>query len=321
MVERLANTLVSKWILADDEDTPEIEATHNLVSYLSAQLFDDYEPCQFEVFADRLDQWLGSVELDKDRRTLYLALKLLFFVGRREFESLCRAAFHGPITRWLLDNADIGFDDEDVQQKWKAAIEDTWFCPITDSMRINAFFKVNGLDGKQLQPDWRSLREFGDPNKIKQHIRASRIKRIVLLEDFVGTGTQMSNALSFAASLDRSIPVLGCPLIICPEGLRKEGDLARDHKNLSFAHVMSLPDSAFVNLVPQVGENPAFPDLRQLIKDTAGLLSAKPVERTHGFKGTGAMVVLYSNCPDNTLPIIHEKSDKWQPLFPRIRRA
>ena len=43
--------------------------------------------------------------------------------------------------------------------------------------------------------------------------------------------------------------------------------------------------------------------------------------RYHGYKGTGGIVVLYSNCPNNTLPIIHDETDHWNALFPRIRRA
>lgn len=319
---RLANTLISNWLLADDDETDLIEATHNLVSYLSVHLFQDYEPCQFELFADRLDLWLENVSKDQERKVLYLALGLLFFVGRREFESLCRAAYHGPITRWLLDSAKIEFEDSDAARKWQTAVDETWFCPITDSMRINAFLKVNKLDGKQLRPDWRSLANFADVAKIKAYITAAGIKRIVLLEDFVGTGVQMSKALKFAAELDPAIDVLGCPLIICPEGLEKGAKLAAGYKNLAFSQVMSIPPSAFLKFLPQADENKLFQALRELIKDTAKRLSAKAPEcETHGFLGSGATVVLYSNCPDNTLPIIHEKSDTWQPLFPRIRRA
>jgi hypothetical protein len=318
---RPTNELLSTWLRADSPDTAEIEATHNLVTYLSTHLFSDYEPSQFDLFDDRLDNWLGNVDSNEDKKTLYLALKLVFFVGRREFEALCRAAFHGPVTRWLLDSANIQFNDSEASVKWAAAVDETWFCPITDSMRINAFLKVNNLDGKGLRPDWRSLAKFGDQGKIKEYIEQHQIKRIVLLEDFVGTGIQMSRALSFAAELDPNIPVLGCPLIICPDGLTRGSEIAINHANLSFAHVMSLPTTSFIKFAPQAPENSQFPPLRKLIAETASKLSTKAGQTTHGFGGSGAFVVLYSNCPDNTLPIIHESSDEWRPLFPRIRRA
>jgi hypothetical protein len=37
-----------------------------------------------------------------------------------------------------------------------------------------------------------------------------------------------------------------------------------------------------------------------------------------GYKDTGALFAKYTNCPDNTLPLYHEKENKqWSPLFPR----
>ena len=41
-----------------------------------------------------------------------------------------------------------------------------------------------------------------------------------------------------------------------------------------------------------------------------------------GFRNTGANVVLFSNCPNNTLAIMHyDGSDSWEPLFPRNSRS
>jgi hypothetical protein len=36
---------------------------------------------------------------------------------------------------------------------------------------------------------------------------------------------------------------------------------------------------------------------------------------------TGAVVVLYSNTPANTLPLIQHQSNTWVPLFPRSARV
>lgn len=321
-MQRFANKLVSRWLLEANNDTEELEYIQSLTSYLADKLYEDYEPCQFERFADRLDSWLANLDAEDDQKTLYLLLKQIFFVGRREFESLCRAAFHGPIMRWLLDSANIALDNPDISAKYKAAMEETWFCPITDSMRINAFFKVNGINGRELQPDWRSLRKLGDTAKIRDYIEKSGIKRIVLLEDFVGTGIQMGKAITFAAELGEETEVLVCPLIICPEGVKKALELKKKHKNISFAQVMSLPPSMFIRMAAEPTDLPTHAAARELIRKTAPRLSPKAVPQTpHGFMDTGATVVLYSNCPDNSLPIIHETADAWRPLFPRIRRG
>ena len=160
------------------------------VGYLERRLFDDYEPSQYWRFKEKLDGWLANLSEDDLQRTLYKLIGCLFFVGRREFESLCRAAFHGPITRWLIDQTDLQLWDPIGQNKLSSAADQTWFCPVTDSMRINAFLKVTNLEGQKHRPDWRSLARFGDPKRIVDFVRREKIKRIALLEDFVGTGLQ-----------------------------------------------------------------------------------------------------------------------------------
>lgn len=321
-MQRLTNRLVEQWLLEETPETADLEEVQKLTAYLSEKLYEDYEPCQFERFDDRLDSWLSNLDDDADRKTLYLLLKQIFFVGRREFESLCRAAFHGPITRWLLDCAGIALDDPDIVAKFRAATDETWFCPITDSMRINAFFKVTGVNGRDLQPDWRSLRKFGDAAKIRDFFDRESVKRLVLLEDFVGTGTQMSKAIEFAAALDPEMQILVCPLIICPEGLDKAATLLNGRHNLQFGPVLSLPASMFVKSKARTTDQASYLAVRDLIERTAARLSAKTGQHTtHGFEDSGATIVLYSNCPDNTLPIIHETADDWRPLFPRIQRG
>ncbi|WP_285009496.1 phosphoribosyltransferase-like protein [Pedobacter faecalis] len=40
-----------------------------------------------------------------------------------------------------------------------------------------------------------------------------------------------------------------------------------------------------------------------------------------GYKQTGGLVVLNTNVPDNTLPLVHHQSPTWKPLFKRITRV
>ncbi len=319
-MQSLSKELVKRWLQSDDVDQEELMVVSEAVEYLSKRLYNDYEPSQFDLFNDRLDRWLQNMDDDQDRRVLYRLLGHLFFVGRQEFESLCRAVFRGPITRWIIDGVAINFDDPDADRKFMQAVDRTWFCPITDSMRINAFLKVNNLDGKQYRPDWRSLARFGDPEKIKAYTAAAGIDRLALIEDFVGSGTQMHRALSFAARLNPDMPVIGCPLVVCPEGLNKGHKLSTEFDNLQFEPVLALPPAVFVKFTPQPGELPLFPLARELIRRVAQRLALPSGESTHGFEAIGALVVLYSNCPNNTLPIIHHSTDRWTALFPRIRR-
>jgi hypothetical protein len=323
MSDRLRE-LLKVWALREG-DSEEIFLGHAEVQYLSRRVYDDYEPSQYERFEERLDRWLHNMESDEDRQTLFRLLNRLFFIGRPEFESLCRAAFHGPVLRWLVDQLEVSIADFGAMGQLSAGIDQTWFCAITDSMRINSFFKVNGLVEKSHEPDWRSLRKFGDAAKILGYIRANDIRRIVLLEDFVGSGTQMESAVQFASTISPDIEILACPLVTCPAGYAMGKALALNCANVAYEPVMEIAGAMLIKADAQPGEPQLFGLVRALIAKTRARLGPPQeldteTQKYHGFKNTGAVVAMYSNCPNNSLPILWDQTEKWDALFPRIMR-
>ncbi len=316
--------LLQAWALRDWGTDSEIFLDQSAVQYLGRKVYDDYEPSQFDRFEDRLDRWLHNVDDEEDRQTLFRLLSRLFFIGRPEFESLCRAAYNGPVLRWLVEQLGVNIADPNAMATLEAGIAHTWFCPITDSMRINSFLKVNRLSGKSHRPDWRSLRKFADPDKVRRFIAENHIDRIVLLEDFVGSGTQMRSAIQFAANLSSTLHTLACPLVICPAGDEVGTQLATTHTNVAYAPVMQIAPGMLIKADPQPGEPPIFAVVRSLVLRVRARLNEPAPDpesqRYHGYKGTGAVVAMYSNCPNNSLPIICDATDSWQALFPRIER-
>jgi hypothetical protein len=200
---------------------------------------------------------------------------------------------------------------EDVE----AAINKTWICPITDSLRINSFLKVNRMMGHEKRPDWRSLTTFGDVRKIKNYIVDNGIERIALLEDFVGTGTQSKEVVEFCSREFCETEILICPLIICPAGDECFSGLEERHPNLTYRPVLLLPSSVFLRRAAMADEPHGFGRLRHLISTYEGRMSAP-----FGYKDTGALVTLFSNCPDNTVSLFRDDSAHWNALFSRVWR-
>lgn len=323
MTDRLRK-LLQEWALCDPDTDADVFIDQSAIEYLARTVFDDYEPSQFVQFDERLDRWLHNVADDQDRQTLFRLLSYLFFVGRSEFESLYRAAYNGPVRRWLVEQLKFDIADPAAMSLLDAGVAETWFCPITDSMRINSFLKVNNLTGKTHRPDWRSLREFGDTDKIRHFMATNQIRRVVLLEDFVGTGTQMRSAVAFAASISSNVAILALPLVSCPVADQVGRCLETAHTNVSYTSVTAVAPEMLIKADPQPNESPFFRNVRELIGRVSGRLNdpaADPAsQRYHGYKGTGAVFAMYSNCPDNSLPIICDETTDWQALFPRIER-
>lgn len=301
------------------ESDPDLEpGAISLVLYHADRLFLEYEPGGLDPFLLRLEKWLANADSDEDMKSLLSVLSGLFFIGRSEFNSLYRAAF-GNICRWIIDedNIDLAAVSYDRVLQWGQKA--TWICPITDSLRINGFLKVNGLSGHDHRPHWRSIAAFGDLSKTRDYLRSEGIRRLVLLEDFVGSGSQVKEAIEFACRELPDISVLFCPLVICPKGDEQALSLASTYTNLTYDPVLVLPDKLFVSETPVAGEQALLSRARALTLKLGHKLRS-PVAEHFGYKKTGAMVVLYTNCPDNTLPLFRDEGGAWQPLFPRVWR-
>ena len=157
----------------------------------------------------------------------------------------------------------------------------------------------------------------------------SPLRRIVLLEDFVGSGTQMENAIRFICSLPSPIPVLLLPLIICPDGADMGRRLSVDPSfpHLTYSPVIELKRADMITAAtPSDGSFRSY--VADAVRNTYGTVVGNDAARPRpydpfGFPsgaGTGATVVLYSNAPANTLPILQHQSDTWNSLFPRSAR-
>ena len=290
----------------------------SMIEFLSKKVFNDYEPSQFHPFRQRLIDWLNNVETEEEQQHLLSLLLRVFFVGRREFEALYRTVFHGNLFRWMLEVEDVDVFSEDLERRVVDRINKAWICPISDSLRINSFLKVNGLKSLDKRPDWRSLKQFGQIDKIQNYVSKKRIQDLVLLEDFVGSGTQAKEAVIFAAKALPNTRILLCPLIVCPKGDEALSEVVEGLQNVTYDPALLLPSSAFHSY-----ENAMSEDASQTEQFLCSLKSKIGVESDKfmfGFKQTGAKVVMYSNCPNNSLPIFHHESSSWKPLFPRVNR-
>lgn len=324
--------LIKSW--ADDEMT----AINLRVNHLEGRLFKSYEPnkfCKGEFWA-RCEEWLKNVHTEDAKKTLYRLLTQIFYVGPAEFEELFRSAYDGPIARWLADREQIDICSANAQRLLHRAAESTWFCPVTDSFRINSFFHINNLPANSnYRPDWCSLHRLGDIYKIREYCKTSNIKRLVLLEDFVGGGSQSLDAVTFAATHIDGLEVLFVPMIICPDGAEKARQLEKQlnsmrANSLRFDPVLELPKQDFFTATDSSLSMRETDALRDVIVNSytavsGGVTGDKPYHM-YGFptsKPTGGLVVMFTNTPDNTLPLIHwrPKSDTWQPVFPRHSRV
>jgi len=314
--------LTDKWQeLADREE--ECSALIAKYEIYERQLFSTYEPLSIanqnilpRAFLDRLDMWLKNFSTDEDQWNAFKLVEDIFYLGRNELVELYRVAFEVTVPSWISQIAGISLLEKNYKERIQFELERTWFCPITDSLKISVFRHVNHVEHPSYFPDWRSLANFGNAEKIKKYISESNIKQIVLMEDFVGSGKQISPAVQYAGQIS-DVPVLIMPLVIGSSGHAKMSSLVANFPMLSFAPIITLGSDTVITKKIIEGESPAAKRARDLTFKYRKITNDK---NPFGFeRNQGYLFISEANCPNNTLRLIHATSN-WKALFPRSGR-
>lgn len=329
------------------DDSSYHETILNQLDYHASKEWRVYLPAQHPDFntsyMERLAAWIGNLTEEADQKLLLEYAVYISFFSHADFAALYRTALDREITRWVVSQIGGQLEPNGGQalheQVHRQIHHHTWFCPITDSMDINEFYKVNHLKGVGHRPGFATLQMLAEKSAAPDPLLANNVihymanpsldpqcplphlEHLVLLEDVVGSGTQCLSAVKWAlANLGK--PVLFIPLILCPNGaesLRLEEE--QSNGRLTVRPVVELRRNDLLG--PQrKGENgwPITDKVENLARRCAALASAEM--DPFGYKNTGCSLATFSNTPDNTLPIVHNKprTGKWDPLFPRVYR-
>ena len=164
-----------------------------------------------------------------------------------------RTAYSRNIASWLMDVEGLPFFGGDTEARLTTAVEETGFTEVTDSFGLGNFLRWNNIVGHGLRFTWEQHLSTWDPNAFMRdvmHCGTGTPRRyLVLLEDFVGSGSQMETAVNLACSLTNVERVLLCPIVICPDGGDCARRLAKRHGNLDYSPVLELPEEAFISEV------------------------------------------------------------------------
>lgn len=317
------------------------------LSYHASKDWRVYLPAEHPDFnssyLERLASWIGNVTDEAEQKLLLEYALCISFFSHEDFTALYRTALNREISRWVATQVNASLQPGGAQAFQELVNRQihrhTWFCPVTDSLDINEFYKVNHLKGIGHRPCFATLQMLaersGIPNPtLAQNITsymanpsgnaqrpAPPLQRLVLLEDIVGSGSQCVDAVSWAvANLGK--PVLLVPLILCPTGSDALNILKQQSNGmLTVSPVIELKRSDLLG--PERNGQPGLSianDMEDFARRYATRASAGM--DIFGYLNTGCSLATFSNTPDNTLPLVHNKpiAGGWEPLLPRVFR-
>lgn len=301
--------------------------------------FDLFPPG--ETFQSRLPLWLQNFDLADRQIAMSVVDELVFLsfwelrtLAIRAFDVVCgrlrQQALEVKGTPWTatLDAGDAATEERLARTVFVAASDDVLF----DFFRRNAqrsssrLRRDNFVEYYKFHPDAQP-----DENDAEQ---------IVLLDQLSGSGYSFLHfdEGAWGGKLARFLeywpqhsqkPVLYVPYIMTEIAKRRVAErlaewrkVKHDLPAVTVAPVLTIPPSSVVVASDGVSVDPNRPVAELCTRyhvrfvDDQNTLKGKPT--THGFGQAGLTLVLSTNVPNNTLPIIWHQFNGWVPLFPRI---
>lgn len=151
----------------------------------------------------------------------------------------------------------------------------------------------------------------------------SDIQRLVLIDDFSGTGSTLVAGLHKHLELFRSVNSAGIRIIVIAlvgfsqarEYIERYIEQAGLDADVYFCDELGAEHKAF-SPSSLVFPDPAERDLARQVAEAKGVELERRIPL--GYKDTQGLVVFYQSCPNNTLPIFWSQNRDWSPLFPRF---
>lgn len=314
-------------------------------------------------FMERLRIWLAQFK-DEERCAAFLLASNTLFITRVQFEGLQRRLFRElrqlMLESWLVAHHHADFDYVKALSHIDEEMNRTVFIPNSDSTPLNSFIHVNRnyfhRHGKRRliaesvafwthassaasaahDPSVAHIATTFHEKCVKSHPALKEKTRIVVLEDFSGSGSDLCKAVKKLQSANLPVTeVIVAPIVATTQAIANIEEtcrIASSHTHTRFTVLSALQIPNRLRCVPKAQERSYlddvvfFPNLAAAVAELSNTFyhsHAKALfdeTKRHGFGRCGLALVFSSNTPDNSLPVIWVDTTTWSALFPRASR-
>ena len=314
------------------------------ITFLSRRKYDRYDHFSpGENFMVRLLSWLKNFK-QNERDTAFKIVKNIKFIDEYELRKLTISTFEN-IKYVIISELDLGKNNtwysyiEKMNQNIDYELSKTIFIACTDDIRFD-FFRRYAMNTHPMAFKKDNFIEYYKLNKKSQQ-ELPYFDRIVLLDQLAASGTTAIREEEdewhgkfprFFKIWDSKIndkSFYYCPYILSNIAEVNINERLSDWKNQSLINnIIKIIPTSKISVSPCISDESGLKvdkksDVAELCKSYYHYF--KEDEHTkkvggvpYGYGEAGLTLILQSNCPNNSLPIIWHNYNKWHPLFPRV---
>ena len=230
------------------------------------------------------------------------------------------------------------YDEDGIRTKMREAfgiVMRNMRTVIEPRARVRNDILVSPLDDSPAKSGSTFCRLFASENRIstqsvhtlesleRRSPATQNIQRLVLVDDFSGTGSTIIKGLKRHLQLLQRMNAEGKRIIVIAlvgfaqarERVENFIDEAGLEADVYFCDELGPEHQAFSD-TSLIFPDPTERDLARRVTESKGvtLESRMPL----GYSDTQGLIVFYQSCPNNSLPVLWSQSSDWIPLFPRV---
>ncbi|MCJ7532041.1 MAG: hypothetical protein MUO64_13565 [Anaerolineales bacterium] len=331
--------------VGEQHDIPIENTYRDTYMYLESLVkfrFVPYLNDEIQGFWRKLWIWINQFETNDEKKLAFKIASSITFITEDQIRHLQEVCFQEKLRFHLLDEIIIQkklvpYSYEDAIAYFEEKLDECLIVALTDSARYNQFVHINGLEnhsrlglksiGVLVHPDIISTSEV--VNKLKKRYENKRI--LIIIEDFCGSGkTFITDLVRISTHYDNFLKVYFCPYIITDHAEKTIRRFARKFTpNIILEILPGMTISEFMRAFSRSSVLFSYEEQKEIKKICVKYhkkyfsdhkFIGKPRSYPYGYRNGQLLLVLQSNCPNHTLPIIWAQENGWKPLFKRIQR-
>lgn len=321
-----------------------VNEARNIV-FLAERKFNRYDLyAPGETFQQKLVEWLGNFET-ADRQTALTIVEELHFVNQTEMRALAAATLQNIVSSTgegvtHVARASAAAYFQTLSQKTEKAVAESLFIAMADDVLFD-FFRRNAqrtfpVLGRGNFVEYYKL----DPEAISD---LADYSQVYLLDQISGSGTSFlrpdaggwkGKLPTFCAIWEKTLGKSKAKITYCPYLMSTVASqnlsmrLAAWPRPDCVSHPVATLSTQIVKVANCLSSDGGFSVDE---KKPVSLLCAKYYNRfredrhtlvgggcKYGFGKAGLILVLFTNCPNDSIYLVWHDNDGWTPLFPRV---